>query len=61
MEMIMKTANAAPKTPSKPKRDALADRYGAIGISAVAAAAPFIPARKATEAERLRYQIVTTD
>ncbi len=57
----MKTANAAPKTPSKPKRDALADRYGAIGISAVAAAAPFIPARKATEAERLRYQIVTTD
>lgn len=42
----MKTATAAPNTETKPIRDALVDRYGAIGISAVAAAAPFTRARK---------------
>jgi len=42
----MKTATAAPNTETKPIRDTLVDRYGAIGISAVAAAAPFTRARK---------------
>lgn len=42
----MKTATAAPKTERKPIRDALVDRYRAIGISAVAAAAPFTRVHK---------------
>lgn len=42
----MKTATAAPNAETKPVRDALVERYGAIGISAVAAAAPFTRARK---------------
>lgn len=42
----MKTATAAPKTETKPIRDALVDRYRAIGISAVAAAAPFTRVHK---------------
>jgi hypothetical protein len=46
METMMKTAPAAPNASSKPKRDPLAERYGEIGISAVAAAAPFIEAPK---------------
>jgi hypothetical protein len=46
METMMKTATAAPNAETKPVRDALVERYGAIGISAVAAAAPFTRARK---------------
>ena len=42
----MKTATAATNVHPKPKRDPLAERYGEIGISAVAAAAPFTEARK---------------
>lgn len=58
----MKTAKAAPNVQTKPKRDALADRYGRIGISAVAAAAPFIPARKAAEPPKApRPRIVAMD
>lgn len=42
----MKTATAAPNVETKPVHDTLVDRYGAIGISAVAAAAPFTRAPK---------------
>ncbi len=42
----MKTAMAAPNATPRPAREPLEDRYRTIGISAVAAAAPFIKARK---------------
>ena len=42
----MKTATAAPLALPKPASEPLEDRYRTIGISAVAAAAPFIKARK---------------
>jgi hypothetical protein len=46
METMMKTAMAAPNVTPRPAREPLEDRYRTIGISAVAAAAPFIKARK---------------
>lgn len=57
----MKTATAAPNALPTPKRDALAERYGEIGISAVAAAAPFIPARKPAPAPQPRRDVVAMD
>lgn len=57
----MKTATAAPDANPRPKRDALAERYGEIGIPAVAAAAPFIPARKPAPVPQPRRQIVAMD
>lgn len=58
----MKTATAAPPAHPSPKPDPLADRYGKIGISAVAAAAPFIPARKPAEPDKgSRRDVVAMD
>ncbi|WP_181313812.1 hypothetical protein [Phreatobacter cathodiphilus] len=48
----MKTATAAPIALPKPASEPLEDRYRTIGISAVAAAAPFIKARKPAPAPR---------
>jgi len=54
----MKTAPAAPEPRSNPSGDRLADRYGEIGISAVAAAAPFTRVRKPSgEARPVRYPL----
>lgn len=59
METTMKTAKAAPADRSKP--DPLADHYGKIGISAVAAAATFSPARKPAAVDKPQRPIVTMD
>lgn len=48
----MKPATAAPIATPKPASEPLEDRYRTIGISAVAAAAPFIKARKPSPSPR---------
>ncbi len=48
----MKTATAAPIALPKPASEPLEDHYRTIGISAVAAAAPFIKARKPSPVPR---------
>lgn len=61
METMMKTAKAAPAERSQPNTDSLRDRYGEIGISAVAAAARFTPAPKPATADQPRRQVVAMD
>ncbi len=48
----MKPATAAPSVTPKPASEPLEDRYRTIGISAVAAAAPFVKARKPSPGPR---------
>ncbi len=57
----MKTATAAPLVPRQPAREPLEARYGAIGISAVAAAAPFTAARKGAPRPRALAEPVSMD
>ncbi len=60
-DTTMKTAPAAPLVPRQAPREPLEARYGAIGIPAVAAAVPFIAARKGAARPRTVAEPVSMD
>ncbi|WP_444751541.1 hypothetical protein [Phreatobacter sp.] len=57
----MKPAMAAPNATQRPAREPLEDRYRTIGIPAVAAAAPFIKARKPSPGPRTEVYPLSMD
>ncbi|MGQ3355110.1 MAG: hypothetical protein ACT6XY_14460 [Phreatobacter sp.] len=52
---------AAPNATQRPAREPLEDRYRTIGIPAVAAAAPFIKARKPSPGPRTEVYPLSMD